>query len=402
MCMAAIIAMVGGITVSTAEAMPIGFATLNGGTTGGGVGPTVVATTASQFRSFAGQSGPLNILVDGSLNIGGTGISSNKTILGLGTDAALIGSLQISNASNVIVRNLTLSNPSGAGEGDTITVSGSTNVWIDHNDIIDAPDGLLDIVREADFVTVSWNKLYYTDNYAQNVNTDHRFASLIGNSDSRVEDADNLRITLHHNFWGENVRERMPRVRYGDVHVFNEYFNAPGNNYAVRAAIGAELLIENNHFENVNNPYEKFPPSSGPQPLVEASGNFFVNVSGDMDAGDDVFDPPYAYTLDAAEEVEGLVLAGAGAGLLNVSLPGDYNGDGDVNGADFLGWQVGESLDSLSEFDLTLWQSRYGLPTGGGSPPTGPPVSAATAVPEPSALLLAMLFLCARILPLRV
>ena len=364
--------------------MPVGFASLNGGTTGGGSGPTVTATTANEFRAFAGQSGPLNIMVDGTLDIGGTDIASDKTILGIGSTSALIGSLEIKNASNVIVRNLTISNPNDTGEGDSITVSGSTNVWIDHNDIIDAPDGLLDIVREADFVTVSWNKFYYTNDYAQNVNTNHRFASLIGNSDSRVEDADNLRVTLHHNHWGDNVRERMPRARYGDIHVFNEYFNTPGSNYAIRAAIGAEVLIENNHFENVDDPYEKFNPSSGTLPLVEASGNIFVNVTGDMDAGDDVFDPPYAYTLDDASAVEALVLAGAGVGNLTTTLPGDFNDDGEVTGADFLAWQKGESPDPLSTADLNEWQNTYNP-----SPPTGPPLSGVV-VPEPSTLTLAM------------
>lgn len=372
------------ITNSRSIAMPVGFASLNGGTTGGGNGPTVTATTASQFRNFAQQSGPLTIMVDGSLDIGGTDIASNKTILGVGSTSALIGSLEIKNVSNVIVQNLTISNPNDTGEGDSITVSGSTNVWIDHNDVIDAPDGLLDIVREADFVTVSWNKFYYTDNYAQNVNTGHRFASLIGNSDSRVEDADNLRVTMHHNHWGEHVRERMPRARYGDIHVFNSYFDAPGSNYAIRAAIGAEVLIENNHFENVDDPYEKFNPSSGPLPLVEASGNLFVNTTGDTDAGDDVFDPAYEYTLVAASNVKSMVLAGAGVGNLDVSLPGDFNGDGFVTAEDFLAWQRGESPDPLSSADLTEWQNIYAP-----DPPSNPPLSGIM-VPEPSTLLLAL------------
>lgn len=366
----------------TAVAMPVGFASLNGGTTGGGTGPTVTATTATQFLNFAAQSGPLNIMVDGSLNIGGVEVASDKTILGVGSTAELIGSLEIKNTNNVIVRNLTISNPNDAGEGDSITVSGSTNVWIDHNDIIDAPDGLLDIVREADFVTVSWNKFYYTDDYAQNVNTSHRFASLIGNSDSRVEDADNLRVTLHHNHWGDNVRERMPRARYGDVHVFNEYFNAPGSNYAVRAAIGVEVLIENNHFENVDDPYEKLNPNSGPLPLVEASGNIFVNVTGDMDAGDDVFDPPYAYSLDAASDVKNRVLAGAGVGNLSTGLPGDFNDNGVVSGPDLLIWQRGESPLPLSVADLVQWQANYELTAPSGH------AAAATRVPEPASILL--------------
>jgi endoglucanase len=60
--------------------------------------------------------------------------------------------------------------------------------------------------------------------------------------------------------------------------------------------------------------------------------------------------------------------------------PGDFDNDGDVDGADFLIWQRGESPDPLSTGDLTDWQANYGLS------------SLATAtVPEPSALVLASL-----------
>lgn len=356
----------------------VGFATLNGGTTGGGNGAWVTATTASQFINFATQSGPLNINVVGDLNIGGVDIASNKTIRGVGPDAGLRGSLEIKNADNVIVRNLTLSNPSGSGEGDTITVSNSRNVWIDHNDITNGPDGLLDIVRESDFVTASWNKFYYTDEYAQNVNTNHRFASLIGNSDSRTEDADNLRVTLHHNHWGDNVRERMPRVRYGDIHAFNEYYNADGNNYVFRSAIGAEVLSENSVFENVDDPYLK--QQGG---LVEETGNLFINTTGSQTGGDDVFTPPYEYTPDAVGDVQALVLAGAGAG--NLGIFGDFNSDGSVDGQDLLIWQRGESPLPLSQADFSDWQANYGMPAALASQQ-----SASNTVPEPSTLLLGL------------
>jgi hypothetical protein len=69
------------------------------------------------------------------------------------------------------------------------------------------------------------------------------------------------------------------------------------------------------------------------------------------------------------------VLPGAPAGLV-----GDFNGDLTVDGADFLAWQRGESLNPLSSTDLQDWQSNYGA--------TGSNV-AAFAVPEPAALPLA-------------
>ena len=58
-------------------------------------------------------------------------------------------------------------------------------------------------------------------------------------------------------------------------------------------------------------------------------------------------------------------------------MPGDYNGDGIVDGADFLLWQRDPGIGSLSD-----WQTDYGLTT--------PSVAASTAVTEPGALMLTL------------
>ena len=62
---------------------------------------------------------------------------------------------------------------------------------------------------------------------------------------------------------------------------------------------------------------------------------------------------------------------------------GDFDGDGDVDGRDFLVWQRGGSPNSLSAGDLALWQAEYG----------NGPLAATTAVPEPSSVCLAALVL---------
>lgn len=74
---------------------------------------------------------------------------------------------------------------------------------------------------------------------------------------------------------------------------------------------------------------------------------------------------------------------------------GDFNGDGIRDGADFLLWQRGESLDSGSAADLGAWEAGYGLPASpGGDYQTGtvlygplavPSRSAGAPVPEPAA-----------------
>ena len=59
------------------------------------------------------------------------------------------------------------------------------------------------------------------------------------------------------------------------------------------------------------------------------------------------------------------------------AVPGDFDGDGDVDGADFLTWQ----RDDASAGGLTEWQGNYGA--------SGSLSASLAAVPEPSSLILA-------------
>jgi hypothetical protein len=63
------------------------------------------------------------------------------------------------------------------------------------------------------------------------------------------------------------------------------------------------------------------------------------------------------------------------------TLPGDFNGSGRVDGADFLVWQRGGSPNPRSVSDLSLWRTNFGRT---GATPLG------AAVPEPHGLLLAV------------
>jgi hypothetical protein len=63
------------------------------------------------------------------------------------------------------------------------------------------------------------------------------------------------------------------------------------------------------------------------------------------------------------------------------TLPGDFNGNGRVDGADFLVWQRGGSPNRLSASDLSLWRTNFGRTAT---------VGAAGQVPEPGAMFLAM------------
>ena len=60
-------------------------------------------------------------------------------------------------------------------------------------------------------------------------------------------------------------------------------------------------------------------------------------------------------------------------------VPGDFDVDGDVDGADFLVWQQ-ELGTTTTASDLAEWTANFGMPT-----------SFSTAVPEPAAGALLML-----------
>lgn len=289
----------------------VGFASYNFNLTGGAGGQEVTVTTGEELKTYADSNEPYIIYVSGTLQISGmdTHVRPNKTIIGLGTDATLQGGgLYLYRSTNVIIRNITIKD----SEDDNIGITTfSQNIWVDHCTFLDAADGTMDISKGSDYVTVSWCKFYYsqTENY-------HRFVNLVGASDGDGgRDMNRLHVTFHHNWWSTNCVERMPSLRYGRADVYNNYFNAPGNNYCVRTRLYAESRVENNWFENVQNPWEIY-LTTGTPPKIWAAGNVQVNTTWTTNypATDDVFVPPYNRVLDAATTIPSTVITHAGAG----------------------------------------------------------------------------------------
>jgi len=327
----AVTSSVASLTIATLppEGYPDGYATINGGTTGGAAGPTVTVDNFTDFESYVDNDDPYTVLVSGTINLGGSNVRvrDNKTIIGLGTDAGFVGDLKVFGNNNVIIRNLHFTNP-GVGDNDGLTLQDCRNIWVDHCTFVDCDDGNLDISHGADWITVSWCHFYYTD-----PSNDHRFSNLVGHSDSstaEAEDTGKLHVTFHHNWWGQLVHERMPRVRFGRVHVYNNYYNAPGNNNCIRAARDSEILVENNYFDTVKNVWELY-RTVGLDGKVFATNNIEVNtywaagtdsnsiqIPGTDILGNDangLNPPPYAYTLDAAAGIPNSVTNNAGAGM---------------------------------------------------------------------------------------
>ncbi|MGR6914159.1 pectate lyase family protein [[Actinomadura] parvosata] len=198
-------------TPLSAETTPTGFASVNAlgqnGTTGGAGGTEVTITTAAQLKDYAGRAGPYILHISGRIEISDMiTVVANKTIIGVGTTAEITGGgLQLGSTTrpgnNVIIRNITFTN----AEDDSISVTNKAHhVWIDHNDLSNGYDGLLDIKRESTYVTVSWNKFHH-----------HSKTMLLGHSDTYTADIGKLKVTYHHNFF-DGTDQRHPRARFGD------------------------------------------------------------------------------------------------------------------------------------------------------------------------------------------
>ncbi|MEV4115510.1 right-handed parallel beta-helix repeat-containing protein [Nonomuraea sp. NPDC049695] len=289
---------------------PIGFAALNAlgqnGTTGGAGGRTVTATNAEQFLEYIDSLEPLVIQVSGTISITSKqGVRPNKTIVGVGTTGHITGGgLDFYRSYNVIVRNLRFTD----AEDDAINIGQqSHHIWIDHNTFSGAVDGSVDIVRGADYVTVSWNHFDHSDK-----------TMLISHSDGAAgTDVGHLKVTIHHNFF-DNSRQRHPRIRFGEpVHIYNNYFL---NNelYGVASTQNAGAVVEGNYFENVAHPLYSASgyADSGPGRAVQRN-NVFVN-SGAPETAGTVVEPRtyYSYTVDPPQGVPSAVRAGAGYGRI--------------------------------------------------------------------------------------
>jgi pectate lyase len=302
-------------TAENWDAAPIGWATMSGGTTGGGNATPTTVTTLSQFNSAAGGSSAAVIHVSGSIS-GVVNIGSNKTIWGL-CGAKVTGSLDLSGSSNVIIRNLTVvgyncsDSPSDCSGGhDAVHIQGGDkHLWFDHLDVSDGSDGNLDITHGCDFVTVSWTKFHYSSKRTDPVagSSGHRFSDLIGHSDSNgSEDSGHLNTTFHHVWWADNVNQRMPRVRFGKVHIFNSLYTASGDSACIELGVSANIRYENSVFVGTSNDVDSSHSDSAS--VIQGIGNTGSNVN----IGGSAFTPGYPYTLDPAGGVQSAVQSGAG------------------------------------------------------------------------------------------
>ncbi|MEU9792591.1 polysaccharide lyase family 1 protein [Streptomyces sparsogenes] len=295
----------GGAAVA-ADSSPIGF---GAGTTGGGNATATTVTTLAAFKTAVASNSAKVVKVSGLISLSGqVDIGSNTTVLGVGSGSGFTGGgLRVKEKTNVVIRNLNISKPVAPADG--ITVQKSTKVWIDHNTFSadrdhdkDYYDGLLDITHASDNVTVSWNKF-----------ANHFKGSLVGHSDNNAsEDTGHLKVTYHHN-WFSNVYSRIPSLRFGTGHFYDNYVQ--GAETAVHPRMGAQMLVENNVFRDT-----KVAVTTNRDSDVDGyavlRGNDLGGAATEISQVGSFTNPPYAYTAEPASSVVSTVTGQAGAGKI--------------------------------------------------------------------------------------
>ncbi|WP_240685108.1 pectate lyase family protein [Arthrobacter nitrophenolicus] len=248
-------------------------------------------------------------------------IPSNTTVIGLGADSGFVGAnIVILSATNVVMRNLSVEAPvdffstwsPDDGDGawnarfDAVSSVTSNHLWIDHVRLTDgrypdseAPlgpngkpanrhDGLLDLKDGTDYVTISNSKL-----------ANHDKTMLLGSGDEHVDkDGGKLRVSYIGNHF-ENIQQRGPRVRFGQVHVLNNYFvgstdhpqypmvseGQGGNSYFLGAGYESRIFSEGNAFDYTG-------PGADPTIMVSSynghrfsdTGSWFNGEAADLNA----------------------------------------------------------------------------------------------------------------------
>ena len=106
----------------------------------------------------------------------------------------------------------------------------------------------------------------------------------------------------------------MPRVRFGQVHVYNNYYSIPDHGgYCIVAAWQSQILVENNYFHLVKDPWTVTDIGAGNPGKIKAVGNVLDQTTGTVSPGDDdVFTPPYPYILNNPSTAREKIIAGAG------------------------------------------------------------------------------------------
>ncbi|KAJ6727129.1 PECTATE LYASE [Salix purpurea] len=207
--------------------------------------------------------------VSGTINLASQlSVSSYKTIDGRGQRIKVAGKgLRLKECEHVIVCNLEFEGGRGHDIDGIQIKPNSRHIWIDRCSLRDYDDGLIDITRQSTDITVS--RCYFAQ---------HDKTMLIGADASHVGDRC-IRVTIHHCFF-DGTRQRQPRLRFGKVHLYNNYTRNWGI-YAVCASVEAQIYSQCNIYEagQKKKTFEFYTEKAADR---EGSSSGFIRSEGDV------------------------------------------------------------------------------------------------------------------------
>ncbi len=361
---------------------PIGWGTINYSSTGNydspesyeitgsnDANPVLVTTYDELRRELNRQATPRTIYIDGEITFTGqlsVNRASNVTIYGLPGSALVnathtdddnaTGILRFTNCSNIIIRNVTFKG-AGAydidGNDNLFLSNNSHNIWVDHCDFQDGVDGNFDCSNGADNISITWCRFRYLKEPwpgGSGGSDDHRFSNLWGGADDQEENIGHLNTTFYACWWDEGCRERMPRVRFGKVHLLNCLYSSDVANYCISAGYLSNLYVERNAFVgDINRVWRTNVSSNYPDYHITLTGNLGTDDHQEGAGSDDYFIPSDYYTLEGmpVNQVETEVSKYAGA-ILNVEY-----GEGVTTG-----------ISNIGVSDADVVSTEYFSPSG--------------------------------------
>lgn len=181
-------------------------------------------------------------------------VNSNKTIDGRGVVVHIAGGagITLQFVQNVIIHNIRIHDivPGNGGlirdsvdhygyrtrsDGDGISIFASSNIWIDHVSMWSCTDGLIDAIMGSTAITISNSHF-----------TRHNEVMLFGASEVHTIDR-LMQITVAFNHFGQGLVQRMPRCRWGFIHVVNNDYTH-WQKYAIGGSSKPTIISQGNRF----------------------------------------------------------------------------------------------------------------------------------------------------------
>ncbi len=322
----------------------------------------------------------------------------NLTIFSQNGASIKHANITMKNSENIIIRNIKFDElwewdeATGGdydrNDWDYMTIDSNSNgIWIDHCTFYKAYDGIVDVKNPSPItnVTISWceflpgsegnvffdvmmNDVFANpDKYAtyqhmldEGMNKDQVYMYAYGQKKTHLlgqsADATNaagIRVTLANNYYKDSM-DRMPRLRYGNSHVYNCIMDAQDlldvklsikNDDIAKKIVsngaastcGAQVLLENCYISGIQNALNSGNGSDLSGYINAINSVYYMNgvatelapkcnTSGDTrvlvtDADAFISQLPYAdYVLYDAEDLNGIVKAYSGAGKLDLTV----------------------------------------------------------------------------------